>query len=127
MLIVATYVIYIAISLGVTMWVATTLHTNGRAFLIDAFKDNVTLADSINHLLVVGFYLINLGYVSWVLKLSTRPDDVASAIELLSAKIGLVLLVLGATHFGNIYVFSRIRRSSFLETALPPVQPSQQL
>ena len=59
-----SYAVYLAISLGVTIWVAKTLHRNGRVFLVDAFRGNAELADSVNHLLVVGFYLINVGYVA---------------------------------------------------------------
>ena len=80
---------------GLTIWVARTLHRNGRIFLVDAFHGNEALADSVNHLLVVGFYLINIGYVTLALKSRQQPVDMQTAIELLSTKIGLVLLVLG--------------------------------
>lgn len=118
-----TYLIYIAISVALTVWVATTLHRNGRVFLIDVFKGNQELADSVNHLLVVGFYLINLGYVSLALRLYGEVKGVSGSIEALSGKVGGVLLVLGFMHFFNLFVFSRIRRRSVLENAPPPVEP----
>ncbi len=89
---------------------AQTLHKNGRVFLIDVFNGNEPLADSVNHLLVVGFYLINFGYVSLALKMSEYPSNAAQGIEALSWKIGLVLLVLGAMHFFNLIIFNRIHR-----------------
>ena len=125
MIVIFTYAVYTLISISVTVWVARTLHTNGRAFLVDAFKNNASLADSVNHLLVVGFYLVNLGYMSLVLTLRVRPVDAASAIELLSAKLGAVLIVVGLMHFGNIYIFSRIRKGAFIESLLPPVSPGK--
>ncbi|HKF94777.1 MAG TPA: hypothetical protein VKB96_09275, partial [Gammaproteobacteria bacterium] len=67
--IVITYLLYLAISIALTVWVAQTLFKNGRLFLVDVFHGNEALADSVNHLLVVGFYLINLGYVSLMLKI----------------------------------------------------------
>lgn len=121
---IVTYCVYLAITLAITVWVGATLYKNGRAFLIDAFAGNENLADSVNHLLVVGFYLVNIGYVSLVLKLRVRPQDLQSAIELLSGKLGAVLLVLGGMHFLNIYLFSRFRRSAMLSTMLPPVLPN---
>jgi hypothetical protein len=108
--IVWTYLIYLALSIGITVGVARTLHKNGRVFLVDAFHGNELLADSVNHLLVVGFYLINLGYVTLRLKYGVKPTDLAESIEFLSSKIGLVLLVLGIMHFLNLHIFSRIRR-----------------
>jgi len=121
--IVFTYLIYLAVSVTLTIWVARTLHRNGRVFLVDVFHGNETLADSVNHLLVVGFYLINLGYVSLALKLGYDVANMQGAIEALSWKIGTVLFALGGMHFFNLYVFSRIRRRGVLAYTPPPVLP----
>jgi hypothetical protein len=120
-IIVSTYLLYIAISIALTIWVGQTLYKNGRVFLIDVFHGNESLADSVNHLLVVGFYLINFGYVSLALKLGYAIESPQEGIEALSWKIGLVLLVLGGMHFFNLYIFSRMRRRSTLYDAPPPV------
>jgi len=127
MFIVYVYVLYLAISLAVTVWVAGTLHKNGRIFLVHAFQGNTELADSINHLLVVGFYLINLGYVTLALRTSYAADTPRQAIELVSDKVGTILVVLGIMHFLNLYVFNRLRRrgQEYLET--PPLPPSARL
>jgi hypothetical protein len=124
---VITYFSYLALSIALTVWVARTLHRNGRVFLVDVFAGNTELADSTNHLLVVGFYLINLGYVSLALKLSGQVLDTRESIEVLSQKVGGVLLVLGAMHFFNLLVFSRIRRRARLASAPPPVAPERVL
>lgn len=121
--IVLTYIVYLTISIALTIWVAQTLFKNGRVFLIDVFHGNDALADSVNHLLVVGFYLINFGYISLALKLGYQVADTREAIEALSSKIGVVLLVLGGMHFSNLYIFSRMRRRAVLPDAPPPVAP----
>ena len=117
------YLAYLTASVGLTIWVAQTLHKNGRIFLVDSFGGNEGLADSVNHLLVVGFYLINVGYVSLALKYGAKPRDVVEAIESFSTKIGVVLLVLGGMHFFNMYVFTRMRRRAMLRHEPPPIQP----
>jgi H+/Cl- antiporter ClcA len=124
--IVITYLLYLAISIALTVWVAQTLFKNGRLFLVDVFHGNEALADSVNHLLVVGFYLINLGFVSLALKIGYNVEDARGSIEALSSKVGLVLLVLGAMHFFNLFLFSRIRQRSRLPFAPPPVAPDAQ-
>ena len=121
--IVWTYIVYIALSIPLTMWVAHTLHKNGRVFLIDSFKGNEELADSVNHLLVVGFYLINIGYVALALKEGVAPLDLSEVLETISRKIGVVMLVLGGMHFFNIFVFSKMRRRALLHSAPPPLPP----
>src|SRR5580700_6999681 len=85
MYIVVSYLVYLAISLGVTVWVANTL-------------------------LVVGFYLINVGYVTLALRTGATLEDARQAIELVCDKIGVVLLVLGIMHFFNLYIFNRLRK-----------------
>ena len=122
--IVWTYIVYIALSIPLTIWVAQTLHKNGRIFLIDSFRGNERLADSVNHLLVVGFYLINIGYVALALKERIAPTDVREVFETISRKIGVVMLVLGAMHFFNILVFSKMRRRALLQ-AVPQQIPQQ--
>ena len=104
-----TYIIYLAISIALTVWVARTLLKHGRIFLVDVFAGNEAIADSVNHLLVVGFYLINVGFISFFLKTEDPVATVKAAIELLSMKIGVVVLVLGGMHFLNLGVFAKVR------------------
>lgn len=125
-LVLQTYAFYVAISVALTIWVARTLHRNGRRFLLDVFDRDEGLADSVNHLLVVGFYLVNLGYVFLALKVSGQVASTQTAIEALSLKLGAAALVLGGMHFANLYVLNRLRRRAQLvasPAARPPVAP----
>jgi len=129
-IIVATYLIYLLISIALTIWVARTLYQRGGVFLVDAFHGNADLAASVNHLLVVGFYLINIGFVSLALKTGAIIVTSRAAIELLSDKVGMVLLVLGGMHFFNLFVFSRIRshaQAPRRPVPPPPVAPDARL
>lgn len=106
-----TYAVYVVISVSITIWVAETLRRNGRIFLVEAFvKEEV--ADSVNHLLVVGFYLINIGFVSLFLRMAEKPQNVVEAVEFVSFKVGVVLVVLGVMHFFNVFNFAKIRRKA---------------
>lgn len=118
-----TYLVYLAVSVALTIWVARTLHKNGRVFLVDSFLGNEPLADSVNHLLVVGFYLVNIGFVTLALKYGDKAGDAQSALEVLSTKLGLVLVVLGILHFFNLFVFSKLRRRGLTHRLVPPPLP----
>ena len=118
-----TYLAYLVISVVLTVWVARTLHKNGRIFLVDSFLGNEPLADSVNHLLVVGFYLVNIGFVTLALRYGDKATNVQTLLEILSSKVGLVLVVLGIMHFFNLYVFAKLRRRAVQHRPTPPVVP----
>ncbi len=109
-----TYALYISVSIVLTIWVARVLFRNGRIFLVDIFHGNAPLADSVNKLLVVGFYLINIGYMSIAMKETQRIPDIQAVVEALSYKLGSIILILGAMHFFNLAVFFKLRNRAQL-------------
>jgi hypothetical protein len=125
MYIVHAYLTYLLISLVATVWVARTLHTNGRVFLVDAFHGNEQLADSVNRLLVVGFYLINIGWTVLAVRTYENVDSARQLIEVLSDKVGVILIVLGAMHFFNMFVLNRFRNRGMERLMPPPLPPNQ--
>lgn len=122
----AVYVVYAIAAIGLTIWLARTLARNGEVFLEDVFADNPRMASAVNRLLVVGFYLLNLGYAFLTLKASQRADTGVAAMEILAMKLGALLLALGGLHFFNMYLFHRIRRRGQIRLAPPPVKPQMQ-
>jgi cytochrome c biogenesis protein CcdA len=127
MYVVWSYVVYLVVSVALTVWVARTLYKHGRIFLVEAFQGNQAVADSVNHLLVVGFYLINVGYVTLALKYGDAPTNTQEAIEYLSTKVGLVLVILGAMHFFNVFNFARMRRQGRARVEFVPRPPLERL
>ena len=124
-LVTVNYLTYIAISAALTIWVAHTLSTRGRTFLVEFLRGNEPLADSLNHLLVVGFYLVNLGYASLAMSYGDKPETIDELLESLSFKVGMVLLVLGVTHFFNMSMIARLGKkldAFFQQTRTAPAQ-----
>ncbi|RFZ84584.1 hypothetical protein DYU05_02925 [Mucilaginibacter terrenus] len=104
-----TYIVYLLVSILLTIWVARVLFKNGRIFLVDIFHGNNDLADSVNKLLVVGFYLVNIGYMSLALKETNNILNTQMVIEVLSYKVGWIILILGGMHFLNLIIFFKLR------------------
>jgi hypothetical protein len=104
------YALYLLISIGITIWVARTLSRNGEIFLVQCFGHNGEIARSTNHLLVVGFYLINIGFITLTLSLGGEPTTIPEAIRFLSGKVGLAVVVLGVMHFFNMHAIARFGR-----------------
>lgn len=104
------YALYLAITLAITIWVARTLSKNGEVFLIECFGHDDRLAKSTNHLLVVGFYLVNIGFITLTLSLGAEPHNIPDAIRFLSSKVGLAVVVLGGMHFFNMGAIAHFGR-----------------
>jgi hypothetical protein len=122
MLLLVTYGVYVAVSLAITYWVGRTLNRNGRIFLVENFEGQEHLADSINHLLLVGFYLVNIGFISLALRYGEKPDDAVGAVEFLSTKIGLAVVVLGGMHFFNMGMLVKFRHTKLFRAFAPRVR-----
>lgn len=120
----ATYLTYIAISIFITVFVSRTLSKNGKIFLIDGFGGNVDLATSVNHLLVVGFYLLNLGFVLLRMKTNVNISNLEGSIVYLSSGLGFVLFALGIAHFFNMFVIHKFRSGYIRKTTITPVERS---
>ena len=123
---VPVYVAYAVVAVGLTIALARILSKNGAVFLEDVFKDKPKMSDAVNHLLVVGFYLLNLGYAALIMKASSATTAV-EASEMLAWKLGALLISLGVMHFFNLYLFYRIRRRGQLAVLPPPVAPQMRL
>jgi hypothetical protein len=115
------YLLYLAITVPLIIGVARTLSKHGGLFLRDVFHGNDNLAGAVNHLLVVGFYLLNLGYVSLFLRTGDTVVGGEGILELVSKKVGVVAIVLGVVHLANVWVFNTLRRNAAFQqrTELP--------
>ena len=117
------YVIYLVASVLLTVWVGNTLFRNGRPFLVAVFKES-GLADSVNRLLVVGFYLVNLGAAALLINAGGAPQSLPDMIQETVTRLGVVLLVLGSMHFFNLLVFQQIRHRGTPPAPYLPYQPA---
>jgi hypothetical protein len=116
------YFVYAAVAVGLTAWLARTLSKNGAIFLEDVFKDRPGLAEAVNRLLVVGFYMLNLGYAFYILR-AGRELDAFEAMQYLVNRLALLLVTLALIHFVNVLVFWRIRGRTEQRQLPVPVAP----
>jgi hypothetical protein len=115
------YGVYLLLSLGITIWVGRTLFRSGRPFLVEAFHGNETMADSVNNLLIIGFYLVNVGFMLLFLSSKQHPATGIDVVEHLSKSVGVVVVVLGVMHFINLAVLNALRTGA--NTGRPPALP----
>ena len=109
------YFVYLPIVIALTLYVSKMLFKNGRLFMIDIFKGKEDIALATNKLFEIGFYLINIGWALFILKISYYGNQGMSTqtlIEILSKKIGGFSIYLGFMLFFNLFFFFRGRRKS---------------
>jgi hypothetical protein len=114
-----TYAAYVAFSLAVTVWIASTLRRSGRSFLVQRYASRPEMADSLSHLLAVGFYLVHLGFAMLALRFGGDADNLPTAIEVWSTKVGWVLCLLALSTYMHLKVFLALRGGAAVEP--PPV------
>ena len=138
--VVLAYMIYLPVVLGLTLYVARTLFTNGRIFMLDIFKGKEDIANATNKLFEVGFYLLNMGFALLILRIDqgessvydpelevqvpviTRALDTnQEMVEALASKVGGFAIYLGVMLFLNMYLFFRGRKKSRQSMMAQPV------
>jgi hypothetical protein len=113
-LVLVSDVLYLALSVALTALVAHKLSQHGRTYLADVFHGDQRIAGAVNQLLVVGFYLVNLGFAALSINIGGPISTARDVVSGLSVKLGTELLVVGALHLINLWVFGRIRRNALL-------------
>lgn len=122
---VVAYLLYLALTIPLTIWVGRALRRHGEVFLVDVFLGDAGLAHAVNQLLVIGFYLLNFGYLSYFMASSGDVAAGRELMEVVSTKVGGVALVVGVLHFGNVWCLNAFRRRALLRAqAVPPVPPN---
>jgi hypothetical protein len=98
------YIIYLITTYLITVHVGLTLHKNGRLFILDELNNNEKLTDFVNKILLLGYYLINLGYTAYMLSTWQHINNWVSLVSSICGMIGRIVLTLGVSHYLNICV-----------------------
>lgn len=111
-LVVIAYFIYLPIALGLTFFVSNALFKNSIVYMNDIFNGRLEISKATNALFKIGFYLLNIGFALYILKISGHLMSTQATIETLSMKLGGFCIYLGIMLFVNMYFFFRGKRIS---------------
>ena len=111
--IITTYLVYLTVSITLTLYVAHILFKNGKVYMLDIFHGREDIALATNRLFEVGFYLFNIGFALSILEVNFYGVvTYQEVIEVLSQKIGGFSIYLGAMLFFNLYLFFRGKKAA---------------
>lgn len=105
-----SYLIYLPVTFYITVIVGWVLYKKGIVFLNDAFNSNVELASILNKFLLLGYYLLNLGYAAVSIHIFSEIYSFTQLIEELSKRIGMLIIGLALMHYFNMYTFSQFNK-----------------
>ena len=105
MLYLFTYSVYVMISLIVTFYVGNRLYRDGEVWLLNLFQEE-EFTKRLNRILLLGYYLVNVGYIFFSFVSWGQMNSLQEAIHILSKKTGIILLILGYLHYQNILLIS---------------------
>ena len=112
---VLAYLIYLAATLLLILWLGATLYRNGKPFIVMCLGGDVTLATAINKILLAGYYLLNIGYTIYCLRIWNDVSGWLELFETVGVKIGIIVLILGVMHIINVLLLL-LRRRAIMRT-----------
>jgi hypothetical protein len=95
----------------IIVYVGRYFYSNGRIFIISLFNGNVALADQVNKLLLIAYYLFNIGYSFLKLRQWQRINTIEILFSSLASNIGVLTFILALTHYFNMLIIYRLSKS----------------
>ena len=111
---ISVYMVFIALMVFIIGYVGKYFYNNGRIFIIHLLKGNVPMADGINRLLLVGYYLVNIGYAFLKLKHWPRINNMAAWLSSLATHMAILILILACLHYFNMLAIYLLSKSNFI-------------
>lgn len=112
---VSSYIIFLTLMIFIIVYVGRYFYTNGRVFIISLFNNNIALADQVNKLLLIAYYLFNIGYAFMKLKQWQHIINIENLLATLARNVAILIIILAVTHYFNmflIYFFSESKSNS---------------
>lgn len=110
------YLIYLALMIFIIGYVGRLFYRNGRIFILRLFKDNAELTDHVNHILLVAYYLFNIGYAFFTLRLWENILTVQALISNISSNMGALIFMLAVMHYMNMGIIYYLSKKQSLLT-----------
>jgi hypothetical protein len=101
---ITAYIIYIILTVYIIFWIGRIFHRNGRLFILQLYKGDEQGTDTINNILLIAYYLFNIGYAFLKLKMWEHVRSPAELISSVSYHLGLLILILAVTHYFNMLI-----------------------
>ena len=97
------YIIFITIIIFIVKVVGQICYRNGNIFLASLIPDHLDMCRQINKMLLIGYYLVNIGYACMTLVSWETIHSFGQLIEVIAFRISLIIVILSVLHYINIF------------------------
>ncbi|AXG67951.1 hypothetical protein KORDIASMS9_00133 [Kordia sp. SMS9] len=105
-----SYILYIPIIFFITIKVGWILYKSGEVFLCSIFQNDIEMTQNLNKLLLIGYYLINLGAATITITFWDTVENLPEMINTLSKILGSTIVLLALLHYNNIFWITFLNR-----------------
>lgn len=105
-----SYCLYLPATFYITIVIGKDLNQQGAHFLLQTFSGNVELVQTVNKFLLIGYYLLNLGYAAVSVNFFSQIDTWLMLIDELTFRLGIILMGLGCIHYFNLFVLTKFTK-----------------
>jgi hypothetical protein len=107
---IASYIIYILLTSFITIVVGFHFYTNGRIYILTLFKYDEVITNSVNNLLLVLYYLLNIGYAAVMIHFWVPVISTIQMLSVVGIRVGRIIIIFSIIHYFNmaiLYLFSK--------------------
>lgn len=101
------YALYFCIIIYIIAVVGQICYRNGNVFVLSMIPGHEALCIRINQLLLLGYYLVNIGYAAMSLAQWEQVLTVAQLIETVASKAAFIICILSVMHYANIFIITK--------------------
>jgi len=101
------YLVYLCITSIVVVRVGKTCYTNGNIYVSQLIPEHEDICKKTNNVLLVGYYLLNLGYCATTLISWEQILSVDQMVEVISIKTASIITLISILHYINIFLITK--------------------
>ena len=100
------YLIYFSITFIIIMKVGRICYNNGNIFVSQLIPNHEDLCLKINQILLVGYYLLNIGYCAMTIISWNKIETITQLIEVITSKSAYIIITIAVMHYINIILLT---------------------
>jgi hypothetical protein len=108
---VAAYIVYLILTVFMIVVVGRLFYRKGRVFILGLMRDDAATTDQLNHLLLVAYYLFNIGYAFVKLRFWQKVENLEMLVSSIASNMSVLIFILASTHYMNMFLIWFLSRS----------------